>query len=1530
MADASHQYRASPRQLQEWQLRDRRRSAQVEIELTGAVDRDKLRSALDRVVARHEVLRTSLERPPGLRSPVQAVAATGRVDWDGEDGSAGSAVVSTRLTTPGSDGGHQRLAISVAPQAAGVRSLLRLVAELAAEYAGEGVQVEELDEEPIQFGQFAEWLADREEVEDAERDGARPLRLLTEPASPRDESSPAAPRRVGSVLDAVAGEAVAAAAAGLGVEFADFVCAAWLGVLHLWSEASRPAIGLVVDGRPFEDLESSIGPFSRVEPVEIPVEPASRFEDLARLAARERAAAGERDEPRVDDDAGWSGGPAAGVRFHPLPPAAELRGGELVFRVVDLRPAAGTARLELVAWPGGPQPRLSLLYDPKRYARDDAELLLGQVKRLLLAAVEHPASRLADLAGALAAAPEESAAPSVEVAAPHETVVGRILAIAWETPSRSALLAPGATLDYGALVDGAGRIAAALLGHRGGSGAGRGARVALLADRSPEMIAGLLGAMGAGAAYCPIDPAQPAERIGRLLAACRPTAILVEAGAGIEVAAAELAAAGVPVLRVRAADGRIELEGAAGSGSQGTVEGAAGFASARPEDAAYVLFTSGSTGAPKGVVVEHRQLAAYTEAATRRLGLAAGASWALVSSSVADLGNTAIYLALTGGGWLLTVPPEVAVDPEACAELLAGHRPDALKIVPPHLEALLTAPSPERLLPRSTLVLGGERLTWKLVEEVTALAPECRVINHYGPTETTVGAIAREVTPECAGRWEHPPLGTPLDGVRVVLAGPSGAPVPTGLRGEILIAGTTVARGYLDDPRSTAEWFRPDPWAPQPGGRLYASGDLAVADAGGGLHFLGRRDHQVKVRGFRVELGEIEAALRAQPGIREAAVDLRRDGDGPPRLVAYTISGPGAGRGADTDRASAGRDLKQALRGVLPEAAMPSAFVALDALPLNPNGKLDRKALPEPSRDRSGARYAAPAPGVESRLAAIWERVLGCDRVGADDNFFDLGGDSILAIQLIARAREEGLSFQPWQIFRHQTVAELARVVDSAEAVEAEQGSVVGDFELGAIHRWFFDLHGEAPDHWNQSALLAVRSPVSRPRLAAALRRLARHHDALRSRFHRAPEGEGAEWRGEIVGEDLVPVSELDLSALPESLRPAALSAAGGALQASLDLADGPLLRAGWFELGGEEGRRLLLAAHHTVVDGVSWRVLLEDLAAELEGGEPGAAPWPAKTTSWPAWVGRLSEWVAEGGADDEIPYWRGVVAVAGKPLPVDSPEGANRTRWAVTLGTRLSAALTEKLLREVPAVYRTQVNDVLLTALARCLRRHSEEKAVVVEIEGHGREPLIDGTDVSRTIGWFTSRYPVALELPADGDPGAGLKAVKETLRAVPRRGVGFGLLRWLHPDPAVVESLAELRTSGVTFNYLGQLDGTFSDDAVLAPAPAEEWGGAERDPRSVRTHELEVTSSVRGGQLRVSWTYSSQRFREESVRALADAFLAELRGLVEHCLGEEAGGFTPSDFPLAGLDQGELDRLADSLGQMDAAEPVAEGSGR
>jgi amino acid adenylation domain-containing protein/non-ribosomal peptide synthase protein (TIGR01720 family) len=1024
--------------------------------------------------------------------------------------------------------------------------------------------------------------------------------------------------------------------------------------------------------------------------------------------------------------------------------------------------------------------------------------------------------------------------------------------------------------------------------HLQALGVGPEVLVGVYMERSVEMVVGLLGILKAGGAYVPLDPTYPEERLAFMLEDAQVPVLLTQAH--LEATLPQSRA------QVLCLDREWERIGRASRANPAS--------GVQPDNLAYVIYTSGSTGRPKGVQIAHRSLVNFIHSIRQRLGLSRQDILLAVTTLSFDIAALELYLPLVVGAKLRLVSREVATDGVQLGESLKRAGATVMQATPATWRLLLAAGWEGR---RGLKILcGGEALPRELAHQL--LEKGASVWNLYGPTETTIWSAARQVSgpPSTAIQEAYESIGYPLTNTQVYVLDRHLEPVPIGVPGELCIGGAGLARGYLQRPELTPERFIPHPFSEIPGARLYKTGDLARYRPDGNIEFLGRLDHQVKIRGFRIELGEIEAVLGGHPGVQEACVVVREDHPGEKRLVAYVVGKEGP--------TPSGNELREFLKERLPEYMVPSAFLSLEALPLTPNGKVDRKALPAPEGRGVAEGYVPPCTPTEELLAGIWAEVLRQERVGRHDNFFALGGDSILCIQVIARAQQAGLQLTPKQLFQHQSIVELAAVVGTGPTIEVNQGLVSGAVPLTPIQRWFFERALPAPQHFNQAVLLEPRAELEPGWVQRVVQQLLVQHDALRLRF--TPEGSG--WRQVQAGlEEGVPFGVVDLSELGVEEQPAALEGVAAEQQGSLNLSSGPLLRVVLFKLGAERPGRLLIVIHHLVVDGVSWRVLLEDFQRayqQLCWGQ--AMELPPKTTAFKAWAERLMGYGHSEAVREELDYWLGGSRREVAPLPRDylCDEAANTVASAAHVSVALSEEQTRALLQEVPPVYHTQINDVLLTALVQSMAPWTGSGSLLLDLEGHGREELFAEVDLSRTVGWFTTLFPVQLELGAE-PPGEALKAVKEQLRSIPKGGIGYGLLRYVHPDTGVRAALQALPQAEISFNYLGQLDQTLSESSLFGLAK-ESSGPPDSSLRS-RSYLLEVDGFVVAGRLHLDWTYSRQVHRWATVERLARGFLEALGALIAHCQSPEAGGFTPSDFPGATLSQENLNKFITRIKQ-------------
>lgn len=1020
--------------------------------------------------------------------------------------------------------------------------------------------------------------------------------------------------------------------------------------------------------------------------------------------------------------------------------------------------------------------------------------------------------------------------------------------------------------------------------------------VGICMETSLEMMVGILAILKAGGAYLPLDPAYPSERLAFMLSDAQVSVLLTQTHL--------LESLPKHTAKVFCVDG--DRSSSPFSPNLSITSSSTNLA--------YVIYTSGSTDKPKGVMVTHQNLVSAYFAWEKDYQLRSTATCHLQMASFSfDVFTGNWVRALCSGAKLVLCPRDLLLMPDQLYELMQQEQVDCAEFVPAVLRNLLKylEETEQRLDFMRLLVVGSD--SW-YVQEHQALQQLCgeqtRFINSYGVTEATIDSTYFESTETALAVEKLVPIGHPFSNSQVYVLDADLQPVAIGVPGELYIGGMGVASGYLNRPELTKERFIANPFADAHAlsSRLYKTGDLVRFLPDGNLEFLGRTDNQVKLRGFRIELGEIEAALTQHPEVSEAIVLVREDELGQKRLVAYVVPIQNA-----TPAIGA---LRGYLKEKLPSHMVPSAFVTLDFLPLTPNGKIDRQSLPAPETDRADLDtcYVAPHNSVEAALVAIWSEVLSVEPVGIDDNFFELGGDSILSIQVVAKANQQGLRITPKQVFQHQTIAELAAVVEKVDlqTIVAEQAVVTGTLPLTPIQHWFFEQELLEPHHWNQSVLLKVRQAIDPSLLKQAIQHLLTHHDALRLRFvHHSSEG----WQQQIVRPDVeVPFSCVDLSELPAAEQSIAIEQAATRLQASLNLGEGPIVRVALFYLGAHQSSRLLIVIHHLAVDGVSWRVLLEDLqTAYQQLSDQQSVKLPPKTTSFKHWAEQLVQYAQSENLKQEQSFWLTQLQKSIARLPVDFLGGSNTVAQARTVTVTLTQADTQALLQDVPAAYSTQINDVLLTALVQAFADWTGKASLLVELEGHGREDILDDVDISRTVGWFTAVFPVLLELNGTSDRGQALKTVKEQLRQIPNRGIGYGLLRYLNSGE-IAASLRNLPQAEVSFNYLGQFDQSFAESSLFELA--KEPSGSCHSLQDSRSHLFEIDGMITDGQLQMVWTYSEALHRRTTVEHLAQSFIEKLQSLIHHCQSADAGGYTPSDFPLVQLSQDELDAVFASVG--------------
>ncbi|MFL6120970.1 amino acid adenylation domain-containing protein [Actinophytocola sp.] len=1280
---------------------------------------------------------------------------------------------------------------------------------------------------------------------------------------------------------------------------------AWGVLLSRYAGRRDVVFGSVVSGRPAElpGVDTMVGLFSNTLPVRVRIdEDATSAEWLVALQA-ELAEARRFEYSPLTQVQRWSDLPAATGLFDTVvamenyPVRTEWPAGTEKLEITDLRfHERPHYPLTLAAGVSG-RLTLRLLVDRRWFDDGVADRLLSHLRTLLLAFAADPGRTVGELPMLSTA---ETALVVGSWADGGETEpLGRTLPAAFQaqlarTPDAVAVAHAGVETTYrefGARVH---RLARYLRAR----GAGAETPVAVCLDPSLDLVVAFHAVISAGAVVVPIDPDQPPERVALLLERAASSLVLTAGATTDRVARA----GGREVVVLDAPDVRAAVAALPSDPLPLTVV---------PDQLLYIILTSGSTGLPKGVMATHRGVLNHLGWVQGEYPIGPGDRVAQRTSPGFDFSVWELYWPLLTGATLLVLDADPA-DPEALATGMTEGGATVVNYVPSMLDGILADPS-RRLPPGLRIVfVGGEAVSRGTVEALRSVC-DAVAMNGYGPTETSVVSVW----------WPLPathlpdriPIGRPIANVRAHVLDAALRPVPVGVVGELYLAGDNLARGYVNQAGVTADRFVPDMFGT--GGRMYRTGDLVRWSPDGLLEFAGRADFQVKVRGFRVEPGEVEAVLLDQPSVRQAVVMGRDDGGGA-RLVAYLVP-DGAEPSVST--------LRNALAERLPTYMVPSVFVWLPELPLTTSGKADRLALPVPERLRPELdnRFVAPDTDAERQLVQAWSAVLGVERIGVHDSFFELGGDSIMMLLVVSQAARRGLRITPRQFFDHPTVAELAAV---AEPVDGPVGIGPADPDPGRarvvpltpVQHWFFGLRLSRPGHWNLGIAFAVGTGTPLDRVAEVLGEVAEamvvRHEALRSRFRRDADDD---WVAEVLPPGEVPADEVvslvSVAGEPDWDR-AWAAAAARAQEFHLDRA--PLLRMVLVD-GGRPGlTRLLLTAHHLVVDGVSWRVLLEDLHvgyAQAMAGRP--VELQAAGTPPGAWAGALGRLATTEDIEREAEVWREQRTEGGAPLML--PDAPERPMEADTehVEVVLDATATTRLLREVPVAYRTHIDDVLLTALLRAFAAATGRQELTLALEGHGREQhLVDGADLARTVGWLTSIAPVRLVLPSTDDPGTALKSVKEQLRAIPHSGLSHGVLRYLHPR--LGDELAALPEPTVSFNYLGQFDtpavgGDTPAGPLLEPAPEPQ--PPAHHPDNHRPHPLEITGITSGGRLRLTFSYGARHYAHDDVARLAHDTIDQLTALIDHCVSVRHGGFTPSDFPEAGLDQEQLDMLLAGL---------------
>jgi len=1466
-------FRLSPQQKQLWlwQKESNAYVAQVVIEITGNLNSRALQATIQEVTLNHEILRTAFRQIAGVTTPIMVVEDNCVISWQEFDlGNSSIELICQQQRERSFTfervpllfvslvkvlASKHILLITLPALCADNETLNNLFIEICDRYASNSPI---LNQEIVQYAQFCEWQ--NQLLTENHQDYWQKQDLSTLPLILPFQADKQAEFKINSYKLALDNYPVAGIKNWLQqkeLDLSNFLLACWQTLLYRITNQSEIIVGQVFNGREYEELQATLGLIAKSLPIFTRFTPNLQFEEVVRQVTGTSQNACEYQEyftEKVDN---------LSVLFELIELPEKRCLNEVTFAIDNQFVCIDKFNIKLSVFLRGESIDIRIDYNQNLFEAQAIALLAAQFQTLITSAISNPSGSISQLN---ILPPQQLQQILVEFNQTHaDYPQNQCIHQIFEeqaklTPKAIAVIYENEQLTYSELNSRADRLAC----HLQQLGVKPETVVGIYLERSNLMLVAMLGILKAGGAYLPLEVTLQRDRISYILEDAQVAVLLTQEKLANLPDCIQLCLDDWD----RSCD-RLPVR-------------------VTPSNLAYIIYTSGSTGKPKGVAIEHRQLCNYTKGALEQIGLPHGASFAMVSTFAADLGNTVIFAALLTGGCLHIISQERATNPVALADYFRRHPIDCLKIVPSHLNALLT--SREDMLPSKLLILGGETANWELVDKVQQLKPDCQILNHYGPTETTVGVLTYKVKSQIS-QAKTVPIGRPLANTQAYILDDRLQPVPIFVPGELYIGGANLARGYLNSPELTAQKFINNPFSDT--GKLYKTGDKARFHPDGSIEFLGRSDRQVKIHGFRIELEEVEAIFRQHPAIKQAVVTVGEN----ERLIAYIVAHP----------APTANELRHFGLELLPEYMLPSAFVFLDAIPLTSNGKVDFKSLPAPDTVELATTYIAPRTPQEQQLANIWAEVLKLPQVGIDSNFFELGGDSILSIQVVAKANQAGLQLTPKHLFEHQTIAQLAAIAITAN-VTSEAGLVTGLVPLTPIQHWFFAQNLPQPHHWNQAVLLEVTQPLDIQRLEQVIEQLLYHHDALRLRFHPTQH----RWQ-QICTEpnDIVPVTRLDLSSLSETEQERIIVDTATELQASLDLSTS-LMQVAYFDLGTEKLGKLLIIIHHLVIDGVSWRVFLEDLQTayqQLSQGE--TVQLPAKTTAYKQWAEQLIEYAQTIEVRSQFDYWQQVERSSFK-LPVDFPNNleTNTVASAQIISVTLNPTETQALLQEVPSAYHTQVNDALLAALTLTFAQWTGENSLLLTLESHGREDIFPQINLSRTVGWFTSHFPVQLSLGNDLTLGNSLKIIKEQLRNIPQHGIGYSILQYLSAEmPAISKSQ-------IKFNYLGQFDQLFADTSLFKLA--SQSIGASRSPHGRRSHLIEIDGMVVGSKLQFNWTYSQNIHRAATIAYLAQKLLDTLRSLIVHCQSPDVGGYTPSDFPEAQLSQAELDNLLGKIGKL------------
>ena len=999
-----------------------------------------------------------------------------------------------------------------------------------------------------------------------------------------------------------------------------------------------------------------------------------------------------------------------------------------------------------------------------------------------------------------------------------------------------------------------------------------GSIVGIMVDRSLEMIIGIMGILKAGGAYLPIDPEYPQERIEYMLGDSKTKILLTQYHLMDNVK--------FEGIIVNLEDEELY------KGSKGNFEKVNSS-----KDLAYIIYTSGSTGRPKGSKVMHYNVNRVVKN-TNYINITEEDIMLQLSNYAFDGSVFDIYGALLNGAKLILIKKETVTDISKLGYILIN-RKISIFFITTALFNTLVDNNIECFRCIRKVLFGGEKISISHARKALEYMGPNKIIHVYGPTESTVFTTYYDIN----DINENIPIGSPIANTKIYIIEKNDVLSAIGIPAEICIAGDGLIDGYLNNEELTAEKFRENPFVA--GERMFSTGDLGRWLPNGNIEFIGRIDNQVKIRGFRIELGEIENQLLKREWIKEAVVVDREDKQGNKYLCAYLVGG----------KEMTIQELRGYLSKKLPDYMIPAYFMQIEKMPLTLNGKLDRKALPEPDgKINTGVEYAAPKNEIEKKLVKVWTEVLSVEKIGIDDDFFTLGGDSIKAIQVCARLSRYNLKITVSELFANLTIRELSLNANQ-ENKQINQTAIEGKVELTAIQRWFFKQEFTNMHHWNQSFMMYSKEGFNEKIINKVFSKIVKHHDALRIVIKE--EGDKIIQYNKGTEDKLFDLSVMDLSN-KESYQ-VEIEKEAIKIQSSIDLFDGPLVKLGLFKT--KDGDHLLIAIHHLVVDGISWRVLFEDISTGYRQAiNKEEIELPSKTHSFKEWSENIINYAKSSKLLEEIKYWSKIENTKVGEICKDYEITNNKVYNSNSIEMKISKENTKNLIKDTKKAYNTEINDILLASLGLAIKNWTGENKVLVNLEGHGREEIMPNMNITRTVGWFTSAYPVILDCEKSDDIGYYIKLVKDDLRKIPSRGVGYNILKYITPKEYINDLEFKLKPH-ISFNYLGQFDNDINQGVFNMSSIST---GDSISKESERLYDININGMVVNEELSLNFEYNKDEYDKSTIIEFVKNYKEALLDVIKHCTEKENTEMTPSDFDYKEVSIEELQDMKLTIGSL------------